>query len=591
MKTLISLGLLLSGVAAFAAPSVPDFTVQVGQEQNAKMRGWLLNFLPPVGHHFNADAPMSVTALSNQVTFIKVGAVKEHVGFRSSDQKLVPGTEAMASIFLCDDAKTFCIKKTLTFALTVNSDLKVLDFTAKAEAASHKPKGTPTPGAPIKKPGKKDLHGFWDNNLGAALAESGKSGKPILVDFYGIWCPPCNLFNETVFPSLKFKTAAKNWVLLKMDADAPESFELKSHFKIGGYPTILAIASSTKPEIAYLNEIDRIVGYYPANEFVELMSKAYSQRNLGLAGNLPIRRKAYLEALKDVIEINIEKKEPGNALPLAEEGSKAEQNTHYFTLTALFLHANEQAEILKQPASLKTLEDTWANRIHEDPDTLLRLVDILTSHAELFSKTQIAWANDVLDSLAKNVVNETLSVPGAELSIADIDALRVDVAEALADPALTKAAYVRTVESYQKMIKQFHGEDSRGLNLELAYYLWKSGAVDQAKALYSKFIKKYPSEFTFYYAASKMYLDLKDYTTARDDAEKAVNFAYGDNKLRSMERLVRVLAAQGETDLAAKRGKELLDTVEMPNSNLVLRTGRYIQALKKAVDEAGKGKL
>ena len=608
MNTRFCLGLLLSSFGSFssafspvfaapAAPaSVPDFTVQVGLEQNAKMRGWLVNFLPPAHHHFNIDAPMKVTALSDQVAFLKVGAIKEQVGFRSSDQKLKPGTEATAAIFLCDDAKTFCIKKTLTFALTATPDFKKLDFTAPKSDATTAP-GTgkasdPLKAVPVKKPGKKDAHGFWDNNLNAAIADASKTGKPILVDFYGIWCPPCNLFNESVFPTASFKAAAQKWVLLKMDADAPESFELKSHFKIGGYPTILAIkAPSGKTEITWLSEIDRIVGFYPAAEFVDLMNKAYANRANTSDTNLENRKIAYLQALKSEISTRYEKKEFKEAAALAEDGAKIGGKDHFYAMTSLAIKTNDRATALKDAGSVDLLKAIWENRVGEDSETLMRMEDVIANNPKELIKEQVMWANDLLDELAKRISKDTLSVPGVELSIADIDASRVDVAEALGDDVLLKKSYQRTVDSYQKLIQKFHAEDSRGYNLELGYYLWKSGAVDQAKALYTRFIKKYPAEFTFYYAAAKMYLELKDYSTARDYAEKAVKYAYGDNKLRSMERLVRVLTASGDTTLAVKTGKDLLDATNPPNADLFIRTGRYIAALKKAVDEAEKGKL
>jgi tetratricopeptide (TPR) repeat protein len=185
----------------------------------------------------------------------------------------------------------------------------------------------------------------------------------------------------------------------------------------------------------------------------------------------------------------------------------------------------------------------------------------------------------------------TLAVPGVELSLADIDSMRVDVAEALKDDAMLMAAYLKVVASYAKMIQKLHGEDSRGLNLEYAYYLWKSGNVDQAKAIYAKFIQKYPKEFTFYYAAARMYQDLKNYPLAEEYAEKAVQYGYGDNKIRSEERLVHVLVASGQNPVAVKKGKAFLSEMNASPNDSHIRTGHYYQSLQKAVDEAEKGKL
>ena len=128
-------------------------------------------------------------------------------------------------------------------------------------------------------------------------------------------------------------------------------------------------------------------------------------------------------------------------------------------------------------------------------------------------------------------------------------------------------------------------KEARGLNLELAYWLWNDGQVDEAKKILSRFIKKYPKEFTFYFVAAKMNLDLKNYPEARAMAEKAVEYSYGDNHLRSMERLVRALTASGEFKLAVERGNAALAKAKDPKGYFI-RTDRYITALKKAVDSA-----
>jgi thiol-disulfide isomerase/thioredoxin len=97
-----------------------------------------------------------------------------------------------------------------------------------------------------------------------------------LIDFYGIWCPPCNLYNETIFNTNEFAEQAKKFVLLKLDADADISWNLKSKFKIGGYPTLLIAKINAAGE---LEEVERIVGYYPPKEFFPRLSLAYQHRN------------------------------------------------------------------------------------------------------------------------------------------------------------------------------------------------------------------------------------------------------------------------------------------------------------------------
>ncbi len=574
---------LVSFQSSFA--EVPDFSVQVGLDPGAKVRGWLFLFTPPEKHHFNVDAPMSVT--SGEGIFIKVGAAPTAIGYVSSDTKLKDNAPVIASLFLCDDAKTYCVKKTLTFPLKVNSDLKKIVI-PKTEAAKPAPKSKSIK----KRKGKKDEHAFWDNDLESAVKEAQASKKPILIDFYGIWCPPCNLFNETVFPNKKFKAAALKWVLLKIDADRLESNEIKSVFKVGGYPTLIAVqAPKSGEKLTSSLEIERIVGFYPLNEFISMMAHAYENRSIPMEERLDHKRQDFAKALKEMIENKIEKKETLDAQKLLDEGSRLLPNDHFFSVHSLVLQANEKPEGIKSSENQKLLKATFENRELEQPETLLKVIDLITSQPEQFSKEQMGWANTILDHLAGKVNPETLSVPGVELSIADIDSLRVDVAEAMKDDAALNKAYARAADSYQKMIQLYHGEESRGFNLEYAYYLWKKGDIDQAKKIYTHFISKFPTEFTFYFAASRMYMGLKELKTARFYAEQAVNLSYGDNQIRSMERLIRVMGAEGLKIDAVKRGNEFLSKTQTVSPELVVRTNRYIKALKKAVDEVGEGKI
>jgi tetratricopeptide (TPR) repeat protein len=145
---------------------------------------------------------------------------------------------------------------------------------------------------------------------------------------------------------------------------------------------------------------------------------------------------------------------------------------------------------------------------------------------------------------------------------------------------------------YEKLINFFANKgkkDLRSMNLEYAFLLWRDGRIEQAKKLYQQFIQKYPTEFTFYYSASKMYYTLKDYTKARELAEKAFEYSYGDNRIRSMERLVWIMADQGMKPDAILRGNNFLKTVKSP-AGLNIRTQRYIDGLKETIAKIEKEK-
>ena len=89
--------------------------------------------------------------------------------------------------------------------------------------------------------------------------------KIIMADAYTDWCIWCKQLDMMVYtdPAVT-EYANKNQINWKFDAEKGEGIELAKKFEISGYPTILFIDGNG-------NEVDRIYGYYPAKEFLEVM--------------------------------------------------------------------------------------------------------------------------------------------------------------------------------------------------------------------------------------------------------------------------------------------------------------------------------
>src|SRR5262249_25000606 len=104
-------------------------------------------------------------------------------------------------------------------------------------------------------------HGFVLNQPDQALALAQREGKPLLIDFFGIWCPPCNRLDEEVFSNPSFQKEAHHFVLLKLDADSDLSWDLKSKYKVGGYPTLVFANPDGE-------ELSRVVGFRPLPEIL-----------------------------------------------------------------------------------------------------------------------------------------------------------------------------------------------------------------------------------------------------------------------------------------------------------------------------------
>ena len=185
-----------------------------------------LELRPAAGHHFNVEAPQ------------KCGGSRadEVLPRRFRCQMRTDGkVPVLASI--CDDAKTFCRQE--SFIVTVRKTSKAA---AKASPLKAAPKG-----------GRHAPDGFIDNAPARARALARRERRLLFIDFYGIWCPPCNELEEHSYPDPAFQKASADFVKVGLDADAETSFDWKAHFKVGGYPTLIVADSD-------LRELGRVVG-------------------------------------------------------------------------------------------------------------------------------------------------------------------------------------------------------------------------------------------------------------------------------------------------------------------------------------------
>lgn len=100
-------------------------------------------------------------------------------------------------------------------------------------------------------PGISFFKGSWKD----ALAEAKRQNKPIFLDIYTSWCPPCKRMAKEAFPNpkvgLKFNVHFINY---QLDAEIGEGIQLAKQYAVASYPTALYIAPNGA--LAY-----RAVGY------------------------------------------------------------------------------------------------------------------------------------------------------------------------------------------------------------------------------------------------------------------------------------------------------------------------------------------
>jgi thiol:disulfide interchange protein len=123
-----------------------------------------------------------------------------------------------------------------------------------------------TPAPKPKKPTATKIS--WQPSLDAALAEAKKTQKPIMIDFFATWCPPCKMLDEKIYPSSAVVEEAQNFVCVKVDVD--KHADIARKYSVNGLPSLVFLNASG-------NEIHRQAGIDgTVSSFVSLMQNARS---------------------------------------------------------------------------------------------------------------------------------------------------------------------------------------------------------------------------------------------------------------------------------------------------------------------------
>lgn len=554
------LTLVTQMVLANENPKV-DFKIDLNETQATKE----LLFKPLPGHHFNLKAPSLVKKTSgtqDESLSLELDPSQGRVSLGKLDSNCTIKTE----LYICDDQNTYCIPKAKAFSC---ADLLQNRVAALSEETSI---------TPARTQGQTHDGVFIINDPRQAFELAQKTHKALLIDFFGTWCPPCNILDETVFNSQEFKKLKKDFVYLKLDADDSVSWELKAKYDIKGYPTV--IFSNPQGE-----EISRVVGSRSLKAFLKEMTLAAKDKNLSFED-----RKKRAESMKS----------PEQTWAFGEMHWRQDEFAKalkYFSMAAKKKTLNEREKDLLQFIPLILISRST------DKDLQKKSVELLkvslqsyplqeTFYDKLASIGKIAedqkdedlkkWTQEQTIALADLWLKEPKRLKDMEMTVADLWSLKATAFEELKRDQEAKEAYKKTAEAYTQMIKsqKLNLESSRGYNIERIYAIYKSGDLNLADQLYQQMQKIYPNEFTFFYNHAQALKELKKNKEAMEKAEKAYQYSYGDNKLRAVYLLAELMAEKGEKKKAVQFIDETVASTTLPKEENV-RTHRYMARLKK----------
>ncbi len=531
--------LALAPLVFLAAAARADNSLLKNRPAQA-VAGQTVELSPRDGDHFNQDAPQKCgddapLALAPRLLRCR---------FRR------PGVNHVL-VTICDDALTFCRQERF--------DVDVRPGAAPASA------GSASPLAASPRGGAAAPSGFIDNDPKAAFAAARRRRALVLVDFYGIWCPPCNDLAEYAYPDPAFKAASRGWVKLALDADAQTSFALKDRWKVGGYPTLIAADAEGR-------EIGRVVGFLSGPALARFLdeSRAHAAEPVDAAAALIARGgpDATAERRLRVARWRAARGEFAAAEKLLAHDDSAPARR------ALLEMRRERAARENDAAAAERSLSGLIQAFPADAE----YADWVESLCEIDTAAVRGLLTPLRASVARWSVDPALGAAGEDPG--DLFYDEASVLSALGDKSAARETFSKAADAYAAQAARSPLKTPRAANFGRADALMKAGRRKEAKALYESLVQAYPSEFTFNYEYATALSDDGDFAAAYPFAVAAAKDGYGDNWLRAVRLKAELELKLGRAAEAAQTVAHALAQAPEPKTANV-RTFRYLAALRK----------
>jgi len=453
------------------------------------------------------------------------------------------------------------------------------------------------------------FHGDEPGAVDAAFAEATGSDRKVLIDFYARWCPPCDRLRDEFLELPEHGELLDSFVLLKLDADDPHSFELKERYRVGGYPTLLVVDGEGR-------ELQRFVGY-------DSDAERLAQRLASLRSALPLDQLAADAPLAERLTrlVAADRGEEARELLASIATGAAEHfaGDYEGLVLALELVPAEQAAAVAEAAAelapgagaAAQLASRAAKALEEQGDPAAAAALRLRFEEQLEASIRARSPVDAIPGRGWASLSGQVPVhePGLHDELAGAAWYRAGWAGEERKQALLAEGAAR-IAAAMLLSEAEHApelpllEDGRlsvvvpdhllteafvprlaaqtGRVHDLLSFLQRAGLPDAAAALYQAMVELFPEDFTWHYRRSGFYEHIGDLERAVASARLSLRWSYGDNRLRAAGRLAEQLHRSGATDEALEVVTEAL--AAPPPSQPNVRTHRYRAALSEKRD-------
>lgn len=121
----------------------------------------------------------------------------------------------------------------------------------------------------------KPVDKMWVHNFEEGLKKGMESGKPILIDFYADWCPPCIELDKRTFSRPEVRQKGEAFVMVKVDCsfDDENCQKATGQYQVIGWPTVLFL----HPNGQLIPDVQWVGGFADGPTMLSLMEEALSK--------------------------------------------------------------------------------------------------------------------------------------------------------------------------------------------------------------------------------------------------------------------------------------------------------------------------